>query len=432
MRKLENSIQKLTEEEDDDEEYQLMSLRRLESITGLEWRKYYEIIVDHQVSLNREVQVKNPRYFRTLKRVMDAADKELVANYIMTRFIIHLMADSREDNDPIECMKEVRRSMSLATNFIYQDRFLGPETLQRYSKEMETLFDHLRRRLLKLIDHNRLRLTAQQRRTISNKANSITINIGNVPKTPDLRAFADHYFSSLAMPAVIKDYNREHLNLLAFKSRKWVEQLNTRAATRDEYFYTSDSDTLMSSSPFYILRENQIIVPFGMFQEPLFVPESHNVFKYSLMGFVIGHELTHAIDGDGIFFNTQGNMDESALEILESPRFQQGLECMNRNKTEYINERMADITGLHLAHGAYFSNETGSPFQVSPREFNHMSQEKIFFLNLAQFFCGEAIASTILDHDEDKMRLLQVVSGFSPFDRAFGCRRSSSDKCRLW
>ncbi|KAH8325919.1 hypothetical protein KR067_010085, partial [Drosophila pandora] len=432
MRKLENSIQKLTDEEDDDEELQFMTLRRLESITGLEWRKYYEIIVDHQVPLNREVQVKNLKYFRALKRVMDAADKELVANYIMTRFIIHLTGDSREDNDPIECMKDVRRSMNLATNFIYQDRFLAPETLRRYSNEMETLFDHLRRRLLKLIDHNHLRLTAQQRRFVSNKAKGITINIGNVPKTPDLRAFADQYYKGLEMPAADKDYNREHLKLLAFKTRKWMEQLNSGAPTVDEYFYTSDSDTLMSSSPFYILRENQIIMPFGLLQEPLFVPDSHNVFKYSLMGFVLAHELTHAIDGEGIFFNTQGNVDLSVTEIVESPRFQEGMECMNRNKTDYINERLADITGLHLAYGAYFNNETGTPFQVSPREFNHMSQEKIFFLNLAQFFCGDADASNFLEHDEDKLRLVHVLSGFPPFDRAFGCRRSSSDKCRLW
>ncbi|KAH8379218.1 hypothetical protein KR009_003715, partial [Drosophila setifemur] len=430
MRRLESAVMRLTEADGDEDQF--MSVSQLQRVTGIEWRRFIEIVLGHEVSPDFSVQVKNLRYFQALKRLMDKSDSELVANYIMTRFVMYLMEDTMDSSDPIECIKDARRGMNIAMSLLYKERFLEGPTLQRYIHEIQQLFDQLRLKFMQMVAQNRLGLSIAQRRMVTKKAKDISLNIGNLPRSLDHRSFVSRYYESLRSTPGDPDYDREHLKLLAFRFQKLWSQLDKPAPSGDEYFYMEDSDTAMSSSPYYMMRENIIIVPHGNLQEPLFAPDSHDVFKYSLLGFVLAHELMHSVDGDGIHFDNRGNRHEIGYGILYSPRFEAGLECLNRNETEFLNERLADIAGLHIAYSAFFESKPEGHMELAN---TGMSQEKIFFLNMAQFFCGDADSTSFVDHDSDKLRLQQLLSGFAPFKRAFSCtrdRRPPNDLCRLW
>jgi len=155
--------------------------------------------------------------------------------------------------------------------------------------------------------------------------------------------------------------------------------------------------------------------------------DSQDVFKYSLMGFALAHELMHAI-GRNIVFDVNGNYQEIGKEILKSSKFQNGLDCINRPKTDFIDERMADIEGLRLAFSTYSSQNTRNR---NDKHLGAFSQEQIFFLNLAQFSCSKRSSGILIDHDDHPLRLLQIVNNNDGFDTAFGCQRKS-ESCHIW
>nr|XP_044249580.1 membrane metallo-endopeptidase-like 1 [Drosophila takahashii] len=428
IRRLEYAVRVLTESDDDDES-QFISVCQWERRTGYDWQMFVELIVGHQISPNFRLQVQNLPYFIALRRLMNSSDAQTVVNYIMTRFVRYLLDDSMDSKEPIECIKDVRRSMNLASNLIYKDRFLDPSTLQQYTQEIMDVFEQLRRQFLLQIDQNRLGLTSKQNRVVATKAQKIVLNIGNMPKGLDHRTFVSRHYEDLVFPSVDFDYSREHLKLLEFRNRKTVAQLHHPASNPDEYFYLPDPNTAMSSSPYYLMRQNIIIVPHGTLQEPFFVPDSHSVFKYSLLGFVLAHELIHSVDTTGLLFDSHGNIHDIGTQILSLPLFEAGFQCMNRNKTQFIDERIADIAGLNLAYLTYFQNAKDE----NHTDLNNIPPQRLFFLNLAQFFCGDGDESNFVDHDNDQMRLQQMLNSFVPFHRAFGCQRSfEPEKCQLW
>jgi len=101
---------------------------------------------------------------------------------------------------------------------------------------------------------------------------------------------------------------------------------------------------------------------------------------------------------------------------------------MNRPKTDFIDERMADIEGLRLAFSTYSSQNTRNRNDIHLGAF---SQEQIFFLNLAQFSCSKRSSGILIDHDDHPLRLLQIVNNNDDFDTAFRCQRKS-ESCHIW
>ncbi|XP_016967060.2 membrane metallo-endopeptidase-like 1 [Drosophila biarmipes] len=429
IRRLESAVLVLTEADDDDDG-QLLRVDQLGRETGQDWQGFVELVVGHSVSSDFQVQVHNIPYFRALVRLMNSTDAHTVAHYIMTRFVLHLLEDTMDSSEPIECVKDVRRSMGLAADLLYKERFLDPAgTLPQHVQQVMEVFEQLRRQFLLQIAENRLGLTREQNRMIAVKARNIAVNIGNMPRRRDLRTFASRHYADLVFPAADFDFSREHLRLLEFRARRQMEQLGRPLPSADEFFYLADADTAMSSSPFYLMHQNLIVVPHGSLQEPFFAPDSHGVFKFSLLGFVLAHELIHSVDTTGLLFDSHGNLHDIGPAIMNSPRFEAGLQCMKRSQTQYLDEHIADMAGLDLAYSAYFQNARDG----NCSDFTDIPPQQIFFLNLAQFFCGDGDQSNFVDHDNDQMRLQQMLNGFAPFHRAFGCQsRAQSEKCQLW
>ncbi|KQS70617.1 membrane metallo-endopeptidase-like 1 [Drosophila erecta] len=429
IRRLEAAVKVLTEGYDDDNS-ETWTLRQWEYKTGYAWQDFAESIVGHSLSHQYVVQAQHAKYFTVLKRLMDSTDPEVVANYIMARFVLYLMEDSMDSSEPIDCAKDVRRTMHLATNLLYEERFLDPATLQNYTQEVTEVFNQLRRQFLLQIGKNRLGLTSEEKRMVATKVQHVVLNIGNMPRGRDHRSFVSQHYEDLVFPLADFDYAREHLTLLEFRTRKKVVQLDQGALSPEEFFYMADPNSAMSSSPYYLIRQNVIVVPHGFLQEPLFAADSHDIFKYSLLGFVLAHELMHSVDTTGLQFDRHGNLLENDQQISSSPRFEAGVQCLNRNTTEFLNERIADIAGLDLAYSTYFQNNS----QRSQTDFTTITPQQIFFLNLAQFFCGNVDPMNFVEHDNDQMRLQQMLNGFAPFHQAFGCPAMGNqpEKCQLW
>jgi len=264
--------------------------------------------------------------------------------------------------------------------------------------------------------------------------NKMTFNIGNMPQNVNRSQFVAQFYADLQLSEE-QDYAQIHLQLLELRTSRWFEQLETPASNSSDFFFDFDSNAAMSSSPYCFLRKNLIIIPYGFLQEPIYHHDSHDVFKISLLGFVLSHELMHGFASTGLIFDSQGNSYETGDKIIEHDRYSDALSCLNRYETNYIEEREADIAGMRLAYDVYFG--PGSPFSQTQPSFTSVPLKQFFFLNLAQFFCGDASRSTSEEHDADDTRLRQIVMNFPAFADAYNCRKDldnmhPSEKCRLW
>uniref|UniRef100_A0A6P4EQ34 Endothelin-converting enzyme 2-like n=1 Tax=Drosophila rhopaloa TaxID=1041015 RepID=A0A6P4EQ34_DRORH len=422
---LEWFLEELTNRNEDDEEMHFMSVQDIEWTTELKWQRFIEAIVGHRISSRLRVYIQNLNYFTALRR-MDFIHAELLANYIMTRFVLHIRKNANDGGDPIKCIRNLRSSMSLASSLLYKERFQDPTTLEDNIQEVEQIFDQLRRQLIHQVNINRLGLTSKQKRMVIEKVQAIVLNIGNIPKGLDHRSFVSRYYKDLEISTGNLDYAREHLKMLEFRMRKHMAQFQQPFPSSEEYFHMPDTitDFQSPSSPYYLVDKNIIVMPYPLLQEPFFVSDSHDVFKYSLMGFTLAHEMMHAIGTRGILVDSHGNDQDVGQKILSLPQFQP---CLN---TEHHEERLADIEGLKLAFAAYSSRSKQSR---NDEKFTSVNLEKIFFLNVAQLFCTDNYPRNFLHHDDHPLRLQQIVNGFEPFERAFECPRNSlqCDKCEF-
>ncbi|XP_030555830.1 membrane metallo-endopeptidase-like 1 [Drosophila novamexicana] len=431
----ESAVRELVEMEYEEksEFYEELSLQQLEVHTGGQWRKYLEIVLGRNVPADYVLQVENSACLTALMHLVNGWNREVVATYIMLHFVSYVQKETMQSDEPIECIQDVRRNMELATNLLYEQRFIGSDKLRQHQSDVLDLFHLLRQQFLKKLDANSLQLLASEVQMLRAKMLNMTINVGNMPNTADRTSFVKRYYADLHL-AKDRNYALNHLRLLEFRTRRWFEQLDG-ALNATNFFFISDSETGMSSTPYYLLRQNIIIVPYGILQEPIFHHDAHDIFKVSLLGFMLSHELMHGFVSGGFIFDFRGNYNKLGKRIIMESEYSSGISCLNRNETDYLDEREADIAGIRLAYDVYFG--PGSKFNLAQPSFTNLSLKQLFFLNLAQFFCGNTTPDDFADHDADELRLKQMLINFSAFAETHGCREDldnmhPAQKCRLW
>ncbi|XP_017126650.1 membrane metallo-endopeptidase-like 1 [Drosophila elegans] len=410
---------------------QVITVEQMTSRTGYDWHEFIQTIVGHDIQPNFRLQVYNLGYFTALKSLMDSTDTELLGSYIMINFALSLQYEIKAGGDPIDCIKYVRQNMYVASSLLITERF-HPNLLM-FLPKIEKIFEGVRQQLLLKIERNRLRLTAGQKDMALRKVMATMLNISNMLNRTELREFFNKYYEGLEIPMNDQDFAREHLNLLHFTAGKILKQLNELSADPKKYFILPEPDTFSSSGPYYLSPENVIVLPVDLLQEPFFLLNSHDVFTYSSLGFVLARELMHAIDKDNILYDSEGNVNEFGIEIAESRRFKKGLKCLG--KTRFSNDRLADIGGLHLAYSAYLESVKSTRSENSDRKqvaknFTSLPLRQVFFLNVAQSFCTSDFTK-IGRHVVEKWRLEQMLFGSSPFGRTFECPPKDL-QCQLW
>ncbi|XP_017855263.2 membrane metallo-endopeptidase-like 1 [Drosophila busckii] len=413
--------------------YEELSLAQLELYVGGKWRKYLELLLEQRIPANYKLYAYNVDYLVGLMRLLADWDAKVLASYLMLRFVQHLQFETMDSDERIECAQDVRRNMELAANWLYAEHFLPHEQLQPMQAAQQQLFEQLRAQFLLQLNSNRLQLSTEQRQLLREKILNISLNIGNMPQVANRQQFVRQFYADLQL-IDNQDYALNHLRLLEFRTRRWFEQLQ-QPASATNYFYISDSETAYSSSPYFMLRQNVVILPYGILQSPIWAQDSHDIFKYSLFGFMLAHELMHGFESQGLLYDTHGNFNKLGVQISQSSSYADSVSCLLQNETDYVQEREADIAGIRLAYDLYFG--LNSHFNQSQVSFTQLPLKQLFFLNVAQFFCGNAKSDSFVDHDSDELRLRQMLINFTPFAEAFGCQQDRdkmhpADKCQLW
>lgn len=111
---------------------------------------------------------------------------------------------------------------------------------------------------------------------------------------------------------------------------------------------------------YYYPMENRFVLPAASLRPPYYDPKKSVAWNYGAIGSTIGHELCHAFDSDGRYYDEVGNMRNwwtdhdnheyekrarQMVRLYQSRRYR----GMNVDGTLTLTENIADLGGLHFA-----------------------------------------------------------------------------------
>ena len=201
---------------------------------------------------------------------------------------------------------------------------------------------------------------------------------------------------------------------------------------------------LTEVNAYYSGPSNSITILAGVLQSPFFNLQYSDVSQWAILGSIVGHELSHALDHHGLHWDRQGNyVPDGILSSQAMQRFYEEIECVIReygpapagcedanahygNST--IGEDLADLTGISLAFDTLFAQ--GSP--------GTMGDMQHFFMILAQAFCETydqehrcwSVANDV--HAVAEFRIDRTFRNLPAWRQVFGCHEDEENLCRVY
>jgi putative endopeptidase len=208
---------------------------------------------------------------------------------------------------------------------------------------------------------------------------------------------------------------------------------------------------LPPSSPLaYIdLQINELVLPAGFLQAPVFDPAATDAFNYGAMGSGLAHDLMHAIDATGAVIAIDGkpvpwwsDADRAAFAqrtacVVDQYAAYEVAPGVHHTGARVLDEAVGDLGGLHLAFRALHH---AAPSPVV----DGVTGDQQFFLAWGQLR-GEAmrieaqremVKSDI--HPVPRLRVNAPLESLPEFAHAFACRpgaplvRPAERRCAVW
>lgn len=213
--------------------------------------------------------------------------------------------------------------------------------------------------------------------------------------------------------------------------------LNKNGFTRDESTFAGPLSTV---NAYYQPTTNTISLYAGILRPPFMGMQYDDVSLYGSIGMVVGHELSHAFDSNGMWFDCNGTVSKT-WQPADVELFQQRVSCLIReynlpdsdgcHNSQYgratLSENIADNVGIELAYEACFIDGACEKQAIAT---TYAKQN--FFLSFAQNWCAQldqkhrcARIESGDPHAIARYRVLRTLSNNRYFKSAFSC--SSGD-----
>ncbi|XP_037957296.1 phosphate-regulating neutral endopeptidase PHEX [Teleopsis dalmanni] len=436
-------LHKLQEIEDEEgaKEMQLSYLQ--EYMPQIDWLEYIRQLKGPTTNLATTVIIQNVPYMRALVKLLNTTERETVCNYVMLKFLHFLKQQGPAEISKQECVSSLRRAMPLAMSYIIGTHF--NKDIEQNDEIVQRIFASLKQKFYEILSDNRLQLQQPIVDVLLQKIKSMQLQVGFSPRNVS-NGFLNEYYERIELDA--SNFYVNQLSLLRLTVEKSHESLEPAVASNflaiDNSTYLLAESITATSSPYYIKPRNLIIVPYGFMQMPVYHRNLNDIFKYSVLGFIIAHEVLHGFDSNGIDYDSVGNIMGPSEEIAANHRFMRGLRCMQNELatgSRSLNEKLADYEGFRLVYDTYFNGsllheQSVGHVKVLPQ----FTSKQLFFIHFAQFFCGKVHRSVkqsaFLEHALDELRVLQTLANFEEFSKEFGCdkraKMQSKVRCKLW
>ncbi|KAH8325998.1 hypothetical protein KR067_012125 [Drosophila pandora] len=260
--------------ETEDSVPQLLSLRALKSKHGVSLSSYLEMVFGHPFPFSFQVEVEDLDYLAKIFKLINGKDQEVVALYLMDRFVFSMHKSARLEGrweQKSLCTKILRTSMEFASNLLFEKHVLGENKLKEFQIQMDRLFAAVRKQFNLRLDRSSLNVSFTS--SLRKNLNSLSINIGNMPKDQDHERFVTDFYSDLRLTKD-DEFATFHVKALEFRERNLLKRLDNPTSP---YPYPEDPKSSLEVGS--VVKGNVIIVPYNVLVEPYFMANSHDVFK---------------------------------------------------------------------------------------------------------------------------------------------------------
>jgi putative endopeptidase len=195
---------------------------------------------------------------------------------------------------------------------------------------------------------------------------------------------------------------------------------------------------------------NEIVVPAGILQAPLFDAGADDAVNFGGIGMVIAHEVTHGFDDQGRRFDAHGHLrdwwtedDEARFKALADRLVEQFdayvvLDGVHVNGRLTLGENIADLGGLGLAQRAHARIAAGAPAigGLSPAQRFFLANATLWRANISPEL--QRTLAGIDPHSPRRLRVLGPVSNLDAFRDAFGLAddapimRPPGERIEIW
>ncbi|KAI8645191.1 hypothetical protein BD408DRAFT_382426 [Parasitella parasitica] len=243
-------------------------------------------------------------------------------------------------------------------------------------------------------------------------------------------------------------YSTENILNAWYSSKMWKQA--GQKVNRDEWYMSPQT-----VNAYYTPNGNEIVIPAGIMQPPMYDSNYPEYLNYGGLGTVIGHEITHAFDsfgrkydGHGLLTdwwtndtstkfeaNAQCYIDQYSKFIVSGP----GNTTLNVNGKLTLSENLADNGGTAASLTAY--RKLVKQEQILPG-LEHLSSDALFYVNLGRTWCGKyrpEFEQQLIytdPHSPLRARINGVVQNSDDFAKIFNCPAGSPmnplTKCKMW
>jgi putative endopeptidase len=156
----------------------------------------------------------------------------------------------------------------------------------------------------------------------------------------------------------LNEYTPSILQNILNMNNKYYNQLIHDIKTTP---YDNASSYLVNA--YYIMNQNKIYIPNGILQPPFIDITKNMVYNLACVGTIIGHEISHSIDLDGLYYNDENIYNKHTwlsvseiktykslqTDIIKYLEYMSKTDKLHINGSLYISETVSDITGLLLS-----------------------------------------------------------------------------------
>jgi len=249
-----------------------------------------------------------------------------------------------------------------------------------------------------------------------------------------------HFKFKVGNPTIWPDFSKVDVrradapgNLRRIRKADWAYQLRRlNPHVIDEPWYETPQTVDASYSVLY----NAIELPGAYLQPPYFDPNADPAVNFGAIGAIIGHEMGHGFDDQGIIYDGEGRMRDwwsasalaqfhaRAAALVNQYDAFAPLPDAHVNGSRTIGENIADLSGLSLAYRAYHTYLTDHPCTYAT-SVDGLTGDQRFFEAWAQAWRYKAPESAIRFvvangfHAPTQYRVNGVVRNIDAWYKAF-------------
>ena len=407
-------------------------------LPGFDWRAWAEPQGIHQL---RFIVLAQPSFFKRFAQLsastpLDTWKAWLAARYITASapFISSPFSDARFAffgrvlSGQEEPRTRWRRGVSFVNGYLgdaigrlYVEKHFPPAARARVARMVENIITTFRG----AIEESEW-MTPPTRRKARQKLSRLSIKIG----------YPDNWRGYRGLEIKADDLLGNMLRARQFDNEYRLARVRG-AGTRDAWLIAAQTP-----NAYYGPGQNELVVTAALLQPPVFDSQADDAANYGAIGAIIGHEIGHAFDDRGRFYDGSGTVrdwwtsedekgfaERTRVLVAQFNEFSPapGLK-VNGELTRA--ENVGDLAGLSIAHRAYRRSLRGRPAPV----IEGLTGDQRFFLSWARVWRGkvrdEYLRQWLLSspHAPTRYRANAPVSNLDAFYEAFQVRPGD----RLW